>query len=392
VSYTLRGRLESRLAGAVAPLLAATVVSLVLARYWPLQLAGLMLGVGLVLDAVLYDRLLPYQAGWVALPLGVLELAVVMGLARALSVHAPLAWAVAFFAAAWLAAQVAGHAVLPLARLSYAEDGGELGRAGPALAVAAALALAAGGGAAWAREPPTYHLSAGVHQGPIVLDRAQTLVGEPGAIVRGGIVVRADHVTVRDVAVEGGEYGVVVDGARHVVLDRISVARARLDGIHVRRSEVEIRDCRVGAPAGRFEQGIDISFTSDLRPSLVEGCAVTGGQEGIVTHFAQVMLVRNWISGTSLRGLALTEMSMAMAEENQVTDGNGVGIFCGDSSICELERNVVTDVRPDVESQDRSRMGYGIVAQYNAEATLHGNTLRTPRAVGRFSDASVVRD
>ena len=49
------------------------------------------------------------------------------------------------------------------------------------------------------------------------------------------------------------------------------------------------------------------------------------------------------------------------------------------------------NVRPDLPSGDRSRMGYGIVAQYDAEATLHDNTLQTPRGVGSFSDASVVR-
>ena len=49
--------------------------------------------------------------------------------------------------------------------------------------VARALRL----GVALAMQPPTVRLSAGVHEGPLVLDRAQHLVGEPGAVVRGGI-------------------------------------------------------------------------------------------------------------------------------------------------------------------------------------------------------------
>ena len=45
---------------------------------------------------------------------------------------------------------------------------------------------------AWATRPPTVTLAAGVHQGPVLLDREQHLVGEPGAVVRGGILVTAD--------------------------------------------------------------------------------------------------------------------------------------------------------------------------------------------------------
>jgi hypothetical protein len=97
--------------------------------WWPLQLAALMAVIGVALDVLVYDRVLEYQPGWLALPLGALELGLVILAARLLGIDAPLAPAVALFAAGWLAAQVLGHAVLPLARLTYAQDGGELGRA-----------------------------------------------------------------------------------------------------------------------------------------------------------------------------------------------------------------------------------------------------------------------
>ena len=48
----------------------------------------------------------------------------------AIHLPAPLWYGLLFFAGAWLLAQVAVHGGLPLARLSYGEDGGELGRAG----------------------------------------------------------------------------------------------------------------------------------------------------------------------------------------------------------------------------------------------------------------------
>ena len=96
MAYTLSGRLQSRLAGALVPLLAACVLAAVLPDWWPVELAGLMLGVGLLLDFVVYDRVLDYQPGWLALPLGLLELGIVVAFVRALSIGAPLAPATSF--------------------------------------------------------------------------------------------------------------------------------------------------------------------------------------------------------------------------------------------------------------------------------------------------------
>lgn len=381
MSYTLKGRLESRLATAVLPLAVAAALAGGLRHWWPLELATLMLGVGLALD-LLYDRLLPYQPGWAALPLGALELAGTMAAARAAGVAAPLGPAVAFFACSWLLAQTLGHAGFPLLRLSYAEDGGELGRLAGAAGVAAAAVLAGAGGVAWATRPPTYRLEAGVQRGPLVLDHAQTLVGRPGAVVRGGIVVTADHVTVRDVAVEGGDYGIDVDDANDVLLDGVSIRGARIDGIHVRRSQVTIRDCTVRTPPGAFGQGIDVSFAMTSGHSVVEDCTVAGGSEGIVTHFAGVTVRDNRVSGTSNHGIALTEMSMGEARDNDVSSARGVGIFCGDHSMCELEGNVVEGAS--------GPLGYAVVAQYGSEATLRDNELRGPRRVQASPDSLVV--
>ena len=70
MSFTLRGRAESRLAAAVVALLVAAALAAGVREWWPLELAGLMTGLGLALDVSAYHRLLPYQPGWVALPLG----------------------------------------------------------------------------------------------------------------------------------------------------------------------------------------------------------------------------------------------------------------------------------------------------------------------------------
>jgi hypothetical protein len=286
--------------------------------------------------------------------------------------------------------QVLAHAGLPILRLTWPEDGGELGTAGRTLSAAAPVALVAVLGVAWAVEPPTVTLAAGVHQGPLVLDHAQTLVGEPGAVVLGGIVVTADDVTIRNVTVRGGEDGIAVDGAESVELDGVVVEGAELDGINVRRGVVEIRDCEIRSLPGAFTQAIDISFGFDLAPSLVEDCTITGGREGIVTHFARVLIRDNRITGTELRAITMTEMSMGKIEDNEVSEALGVGIFCGDYSECEIEDNEVSDVAPDRESGDETRDGLAIVAHYGAEVKLDGNEIvRSPGGIGAFVDATI---
>jgi hypothetical protein len=392
MSYTLRGRLESRLAAGFLPALAAGVLALVLREWWPLELAGLMLAVGVTFDVLLYHRLLPYQPGWLAVPLGLLELGAVMGLVLALGVEAPRNAAIALFAASWLLAQILGHGIFPFTRLTYGEDGGELGHAGPAFVASILVVAAFSGGVAWAIKPPTVHLAAGVHRGPIVIDRPQNLVGEPGAIVRGGIVVRSNNVEIRHVTVVGGQNGIEVDGAEDVLVEDVSISGFELDGINVRRGSVAVRDCRISA-SRPFTQGIDVSFAFDLAPTSVRGCVVKGGYEGIVSHFAHVDLQRNTVTGTSLRGITVTEMSMGSVEENLVRDSTGVGIFCGDYSQCEIRRNQVFDTRPDTTSDDGTRKGYAILSHFGATAILSSNEIvRSPNAIGTFADGRIVND
>jgi nitrous oxidase accessory protein NosD len=391
MSYTLRGRLESRLAVALGPLLVAAVLASLLREWWPLALAGLMLAVGVTLDVAVYHRLLAYQAGWLAAPMGFAELAAVIGSARLAGVDAPVGPALAFFGGSWLLAQVLGHAVFPLLRLSYAEDGGELGRAGVLVAATVLALLAFSGGVAWGTRPPTIRLDAGVHRGPLVLDDAQTLVGEPGAVVTGGIVVRADDVVVRDVTVVGGETGIAVDNAEGVLIEGVTVLGAALDGISARQSSVTIRDCVVSDLRGEHAQGIDVSFASAIAPSRVERCAVIGGAEGIVSYMTHIDVRDNAVTGTRLRGISLNEMSMGLIAGNDVRDGLGIGIFCGDYSVCRIESNRVSGTRPDVVSQSRSRAGYGIVALYGATATIRDNALVGNAAgVAAFINSQIV--
>jgi hypothetical protein len=391
MSYTLRGRLESRLAAAGLPFIAACIIAVAIHHWWPLELAGAMVAVGLALDLV-YDRAIPYQSGWAALPLGLLELGATMGLVLILEIHAPLRPAVWFFAGSWLVAQLFAHAGFPFLRLTYAEDGGELGEGGTAVLLAAPIALLVVLGTAAVTQPPTVLLSPGVHRGPLVLDHAQTLIGEPGAIVKGGIVVTGDDVTIRHLTVLGGVNGIDVEWAENVRIEDVTVVGAKLDGIHARRSSVAIRDCRIDSPPG-YTQGIDISFAMDLHMSMVEDCTITGGQEGIVTHSVMADIRGNHVSGTSLRAITMTEMSMGEIERNHVADALGVGVYCGDRSECEIGRNTIIGIRPDHESNDISRAGIGIVSFFGSHAALDENEVAaTPKITAAFAQATISRE
>jgi len=231
MSYTLTGRIESRLVAAAPALLLALAVH----RWWAIELVALMLAVGLALDVLVYDRGLPYQPGWLAVPIGVLELILVYAGMDILGIGAPLRLALVIYAVGWVSAQLFGHALFPRVELSYAERGGELGNGGLLTASAVVVTVLVGLVGAYVVRAPTVHLH-GVVQGPIVIRHAETLVG---GIVRGGIVIRADHVTLRHVTVVGGETGIDVQHAQHVVLDhvRTTAKHARRDPRRRRRGD-----------------------------------------------------------------------------------------------------------------------------------------------------------
>jgi hypothetical protein len=390
MSYTLRGRIDSRLAAVLVPAVAAAILGLVLHRWWPVEVAGLMFGVGLALDLLLYDRVIDYQPGWLALPLGALELGLVTALVYATGVRAPLGAAAAFFAGSWVLAQILGHAVYPGLRLSYTDDGGELGRSGVTAATAFTGLFLAAGAVAFATQPPTVTLASGVHHGPIVITHSQVLTGKPGAVVRGGIVVRASDVTIRNLTVLGGVNGIDVEHARRVKIENVRLAGSSQDGIHVRFGQVMVRDCAIVSNSP-FAQAVDISYSMDWGMSSVEGCDVSGGQEGIVTHSSMVMVMGNHVHGTLLRGITMSEMSMGEVSRNTVTGAKGVGVYCGDHSECQINRNLVEGTRPSGTS-DLGQAGIGIEAKYYALATLERNVLvDNPRAFAAFSNSAFER-
>jgi hypothetical protein len=374
VSYTLRGRLESRLTALLPVLLGCCVLAAALHRWWPVELCGLMGAIGLALDVELWHRL-SYQPAWAAVPLGLAELAAVLAVVYGFGLHAPLGPALALFAAGWFVSLVLAQAVYPLLRLSYTEDGGELGRA--ALVAAGAVLLALLGCAAtwYARRPPVVHLSAGMHRGPLVIRRREILQGAPGAVVQGGIVVAHDDVEIRDLTVLGGQNGIDVEGVHGTVLDGVTIQGAHLDGIHVRFAGVIIRNCTVDMLGNPIGQGIDISFNMGKGMSMVGGCTIVGGMQGITTHSSMTEILDNRVSRTTGEAISVAEMSMGTAKDNEIRGAFGVGLNCDDQSICTFEHNTVIDTRPDIASGNPTRRGVGLLASFESEADVHDNAL-----------------
>jgi len=374
VSYTLRGRLESRLAALLPVLLGCCALAAVLHRWWPVELCALMAAVGLALDLQVWHRL-PYQSAWAILPLGLVELGGVLAIVYGAGLHAPLRPALALFGVGWLVSFALAQAGYPLLRLSYAEDGGELGRAGPVAAGAVLLALIGCAATWYVRRPPVVHLTAGVHRGPLVIRQREILQGDPGAVVQGGIVVAHDDVQIRNVTVLGGQNGVDVEDVHGTVLDGVTVQGAKLDGIHVRGAGVIIRNCTVDMLGNPIGQGIDISFNMGMGMSMVQGCTIVGGMQGITTHSSMTEIVHNRVSRTTGEAISVAEMSMGTAMNNVVRDALGVGLNCDDQSMCMFEHNTVIGTRPDVASGNPTRRGVGLLASFLSEAEVHDNAL-----------------
>jgi parallel beta-helix repeat protein len=134
----------------------------------------------------------------------------------------------------------------------------------------------------------------------------------------------------------------------------------------------------LGNPNG---QGIDISFNMDMGMTMVDGCTIVGGMEGITTHSSMSEIAHNRISHTTLHGISVTEMSMGMVSDNEVRDAHGVGIYCNDRSICALADNTVLDTSGD---------GFGLLASFESEANLRDNRLSAnPRPVGTMMNAVI---
>lgn len=217
-------------------------------------------------------------------------------------------------------------------------------------------------------------LAAGRHAGPIIIDKPLTLIGREGAIVHGPddtaviLVTGTSGVTIRGVAVEGGYTGIDVRDGDDIALDRVSITGAVWHGIFVHDAEVAITDCMVSQMRGPSPQGIEIINSDSREESLVEGCHIEGPVvEGIVSHVSHVRIRDNTVTGSTLRGIAVTEMSFGAVEGNQVSDALGTAYYCGDGAMCSIVGNSAERIGADGTGISGNR-GHAVLVQYHAMA------------------------
>jgi hypothetical protein len=245
----------------------------------------------------------------------------------------------------------------------WAGSGLELRRVEPGRSITSAM-----------RDAPTgavIELLPGNHA-PFEVDRPVTVVARPGAVVRGPVVVRSDDVRLVGLRVVGGDDGIRVHGVDGVTIEHVTVWGAELHGIEVADASVTLRNCVIGGLGSPYGQGFEVRNANGRPRTVVERCTVSSGQEGLVAHVSRVEFRDNRVSGTTLRAIVVTEMSEGLMEGNEVTDAAGVGLYCGDMSHCELQRNVVQAIAA-APSAGASHAGYGAVAFYHSTVRLRDN-------------------
>lgn len=214
--------------------------------------------------------------------------------------------------------------------------------------------------------------------GPLVVDRPVDVAGTEGAVIaagdaEAGVVVTADGASVSGLAISGGASGLMVREAQRVAISDIKVRGARTHGIEIVDASVELRDADIAGLVSPYAQGIEIR-NSDGRPdSSIRGSVVRGGQEGIVSHVSEVVIEDNDVRATTMRAIAVTEMSDGWIFDNTIAGAEGAGIYCGDMSRCESAGNRVSLV--EAGEGGRSSQGWGLVVNYHASASSTGDEL-----------------
>ncbi|HEU4799200.1 MAG TPA: nitrous oxide reductase family maturation protein NosD [Gemmatimonadales bacterium] len=246
----------------------------------------------------------------------------------------------------------------------------------------------------------TLRLAAGVHPGPMVLERSTVLQGEPGSVIRGdgtgtvltvlgagsvvrgvrvensgrsadgddaGILVRADSVLIEDVVVQDVLFGIYLREARGSIVRRSSISgRAaaregdRGDGITLYSSPGTLVEDNViigvrdgiyfsysdsavvrGNRAERMRFGLHYMFSHENR---FERNVFRHGAAGAVIMNSRGIAVEHnvfaWNTGSRSYGLLLQTATNPVVRENLFV-GNGIGVFFDNVIGGQFEENLV---------------------------------------------------
>lgn len=143
-------------------------------------------------------------------------------------------------------------------------------------------------------------LAAGVHAGPVVLDRALTLRGEPGAVLDGGgegsvVTVTAPGVTIRDLTIRASgldraamDAGVVLDKGAKGALVEGNTFVDNLHGVRIQGAhDVTVRENDITGRTGRQADAGNGVMIWNAPGALVENNVVRFGRDGIFTRVSK---------------------------------------------------------------------------------------------------------
>jgi parallel beta-helix repeat protein len=119
---------------------------------------------------------------------------------------------------------------------------------------------------------------------------------------------------------------------------------------------------------GPYGMGIELANTMSRSVSLITGNIVAGAtHEGIILHNSHAMIESNTVTGNGLRGVSISEMSMATVAKNTIMDNADAGIWVVDSSMAEISGNHIGAMRRGPEGRLN-----GIGVFFYGQATIGG--------------------
>ncbi|GAC1461868.1 MAG: hypothetical protein NVSMB8_13460 [Candidatus Limnocylindrales bacterium] len=272
-----------------------------------------------------------------------------------------------------------GAAAVALAAVLLATGGSALSRTAPVATIDVADGTSLQAAIDAAPAGALIRIGSGTFSGPLVISRPLSLVGMADGSTHVGaapteavISVSGTHdVTLAQLVITGGEYGVLVEESRAVRVLGSWIRDATFVGIRISRSAALLQGNEVRAGSGPYGMGIEIANTMSQAQTLIDGNVVSGStKEGIVLHNAEAMIERNVVRGNGFRGIAINEMSMAMISGNTLRDNGDAGIAVVDHSLAEIDGNDIQGVLPGADGT-----AIGIRSFFYAEVSLGRNRI-----------------
>jgi Right handed beta helix region len=142
------------------------------------------------------------------------------------------------------------------------------------------------------------------------------------------IAVEKTHdVIVKNLTVQGGLYGILVDFSRSVQITSSAVLDSSRAGIRASSSSIDVEYSEIAHVRSPYGMGIELANTVDSGDSmLVRNTIHDIPLAGIDMHNSNAMIERNSTQHNGLCGITIAEMSMAMVNSNLVSGNDECGI------------------------------------------------------------------